>query len=98
MPSRALVSIKKTLLSRTSKLVTNMVKSMADLKDGTSEIKSTENLKAGLDELNKKYRDEALRKSLLKKTSTPSETAQGGKGHLHNDFEDPEASNKNIIV
>ena len=69
MPSRALVSIKKTLLSRTSKLITNMVKAMADLKEGSNEIKSGENMKAGFDETNARYKEEARMKARGEKTT-----------------------------
>lgn len=99
MLSRALVSIKKTLLSRTSKLVTNMVKAMADLKDGTTEIKSTENLKAGLDEVNAKYKSQAQAKArnlLQKKSSTPMNNGQDPKGNLHVDSQSTPVHNEEV--
>ena len=61
MPSRAVVSITNTLHARASKLVTSTIKHMADLKTGTSEIRSSENLKAAIDEVNAKYKAEALK-------------------------------------
>ena len=70
MASRAVVSITNTMVPHVSKLVTNTVKYMADLKHGTSEIKNSENLKVAVDDLNKKYKDpknsKRLKKRLLK--------------------------------
>ena len=73
MPSRGVVSITNTLLARSSKLVTNVVKHMADMKEGTSEVKSSENLKAAIDECNIKYKEKAALKarvSAMKPTTT----------------------------
>ena len=40
-----------------------MVKAMADLKDGSNEFKSGENMKAGFDEANARYKEEARMKA-----------------------------------
>ena len=76
MASRAVVSITNTIVARASKLVTNTVKYMADLKRGTCEVKSSENMKAAIDDVNKTYRERA------KKEAIPG---------LYNDDDDEEA-------
>ena len=49
-----------------------MVKAMADLKEGSNEIKSGENMKAGFDEANARYKEEARMKARGEET-TPQE-------------------------
>ena len=76
-----------------------MVKAMADLKDGTTEIKSTENLKAGLDEVNAKYKSQAQAKArnlLQKKSSTPMNNGQDPKGNLHVDSQSTPVHNEEV--
>lgn len=58
MPSRPVVSITNTLLARFSKLVTTVVKTLADNIAGTTKVKSGENLKADVIKLNAKLKRE----------------------------------------
>ena len=59
MASRPVVSITSTILARFSRLVTTVVKSLPDNVKGTTEVKSCENLKADVINLNKNMKVEA---------------------------------------
>ena len=59
MAARPVVSITNTILSRLSRLVSTIVRVLADNHEGTTEVKSGENLKADVIKLNTKLREEA---------------------------------------
>ena len=61
MASRPVVSITNTTLARFSRLVTTIVKYVADNIRGTKEVKSCENLKADIVKLNKVLKETALK-------------------------------------
>ena len=64
MPSRPLVGISTTMLSRGAKLLSDVIKHVADNQPNSLETKSRENLQALYMEANERYRNEAMQMKL----------------------------------
>ena len=59
MASREILGVNNTISARASRLATGLVKEMANQKRGSHEIRSAENLKAHVLDLNEMYKEEA---------------------------------------
>ena len=73
MASRPVVSITNTILARFSRLVTTVVRTLADNIRGTTEVKSCENLKADIVKLNRVLKETALKAA----TNSEEEVEEG---------------------
>ena len=73
---------------------------MADAKEGTDEVKSSENLKAAIDEANAKFKDKAAEeavKRLTKDISTPNNSTRNTEGNLNIKFGDEQTTGAGAI-
>jgi len=64
MASRPVVSITTSMLVRASKLITNIIRALADAREKRSETNSCEDLKANLVKLNKVTKAQAKQKAI----------------------------------